>query len=144
MSFVDKLLDGVDVEWRALKELTLPTANIRWQETEEEIEYIDLTSVSIKTKRITETKAISTATAPSRARKLVKVNDVLFATTRPAQQRYCLVDSAYDGAVASTGYCVLRAKSDVVLPKWILYWAASTAFKLYVDCLLYTSPSPRD
>lgn len=29
MNFLEKLLDGVGVEWRALKNITLPTANCR-------------------------------------------------------------------------------------------------------------------
>ena len=28
VNFLEKLLDGVDVEWKALKDLTLPTKNI--------------------------------------------------------------------------------------------------------------------
>ncbi|NJL02277.1 MAG: restriction endonuclease subunit S [Spirulinaceae cyanobacterium SM2_1_0] len=95
--------------------------------------YIDLTSVSLETKKITETTEIIANNAPSRAQKLVEKNDVIFATTRPAQQRYCLIENEYSGEVASTGYCILRAEKDKVLPKWILYCIASNAFKIYVE-----------
>lgn len=132
-SFLEKLLDGVAVDWRALGEVTLPTTNIRWRDTDRTYRYIDLTSVSIETKRITDTSEITSSNAPSRAQKLVEKDDVIFATTRPAQQRYCLINDDSAGEVASTGYCVLRAKSDEVLPKWILHWIASTDFKTYVE-----------
>lgn len=133
VSFLEKLLDGSAVEWRTLGEVTLPTSNIRWRDADRTYRYIDLTSVSIETKRIANTPEITSSNAPSRAQKLVEKDDVIFATTRPTQQRYCLIDDEYAGEVASTGYCVLRAKSDEVLPKWILHWIASTEFKTYVE-----------
>jgi len=133
VNFLDKLLDGVGVEWRALSEVTLPTSNIKWRDAKRTHRYIDLTSVNIETKSITETSEIQADNAPNRAQKLVEKGDVIFATTRPAQQRYCLIDDEYSGEVASTGYCVLRAKRDEVLPKWILHWIASSEFKTYIE-----------
>ncbi|WP_175843985.1 restriction endonuclease subunit S [Burkholderia contaminans] len=133
LNFLDKLLDGVAVEWKTLGEVTSPTSNIKWRDASRTYRYIDLTSVSIETKTITETSEIASNNAPSRAQKLVEKDDVIFATTRPAQQRYCLIDEKYDGEVASTGYCVLRAKKTEVLPKWILYSISSTEFKTYVS-----------
>ena len=133
MNFLEKLLDGAAVEWKPLRKVVLPTSNIKWRNTDRIYRYIDLTSVSVETKKIAETTEITANNAPSRAQKLVEKNDVLFATTRPAQQRYCLIDNEYSGEVASTGYCVLRAKKDEVLPKWILYCIASNDFKIYVE-----------
>jgi len=133
LSFMEKLLDGVQVEREALREITMPTRNIKWRDENDTYHYIDLTSVNIETKKVTETSAINSGNAPSRAQKLVEKHDVIFATTRPTQQRYCLIDDEYAGAVASTGYCVLRAKKNCVLPKWLLYCIASTDFKIYVE-----------
>ena len=133
VDFLEKLLNGVAAEWRTLGELTLPTSNIKWKEVSRSYKYIDLTSVSIETKAILETSEINKSTAPSRAQKLVEKDDVLFATTRPTQLRYCLIGDEHDGEVASTGYCVLRAKKSKVLPKWIWHWMGSTAFKEYLE-----------
>jgi type I restriction enzyme S subunit len=132
-NFIEKLLDGVEVEWKVLGDITLPTSNIKWRDADRTYRYIDLTSVSIESKSISETSEIAANTAPSRAQKLVEKDDVIFATTRPVQQRYCLIDDEYSGEVASTGYCVLRAKKENVLPKWILYCISSTEFKTYVE-----------
>lgn len=133
VDFLEKLLNGVAAEWRTLGELTLPTSNIKWKEVSRSYKYIDLTSVGIETKAILETSEINKSTAPSRAQKLVEKDDVLFATTRPTQLRYCLIGDEHDGEVASTGYCVLRAKTSKVLPKWIWHWMGSTAFKEYLE-----------
>lgn len=101
VSFLEKLLDGVAVEWRTLGEITLPTTNIRWRDTDRTYRYIDLTSVSVETKKIAVTPEINPSNAPSRAQKLVEKDDVIFATTRPTQQRYCLINDDYAGEVAS-------------------------------------------
>ncbi|EKF9485412.1 restriction endonuclease subunit S [Vibrio cholerae] len=132
-SYVEKLLDGVEVVWFPISEVTERTTNIKWRETSESHQYIDLTSVSVDTKKIIETTEVKASNAPSRAQKLVKKDDVLFATTRPTQMRYCLIDEEYDGAVASTGYCVLRVKRGVTLPKWILHLISLTDFKKYLE-----------
>lgn len=133
LSFIERLLDGVDVKWVPISEVTQRTTNIKWREVRRDYQYIDLTSVSIETKQITETSSVSPANAPSRAQKLVEKNDVIFATTRPTQMRYCLIDDEYHGQVASTGYCVLRVKGGKVLPKWILHLISSSEFKRYLE-----------
>ena len=89
--------------------------------------------MSIEAKTITETIEISSADAPSRAQKIVEKNDIIFETTRPTQKRYCLICDQYAGEIASTGYCVLRANQNEVLPKWILHWIGSSDFNKYVE-----------
>jgi type I restriction enzyme, S subunit len=78
-----------------------------------EFEYIDVSSVSNKTFAIQETQRLKGKDAPSRARRLVKANDVLFATVRPTLQRIALVPEDLDRQVCSTGYFVLRPKPQV-------------------------------
>lgn len=133
----EKLLNFDDqaetIEWRALKEITLQTHNIKWQKKQETYQYIDLTSVNRENHTIEETIEISAANAPSRAQKIVEEEDVIFATTRPTQQRVTLVNNEYSGAIASTGYCVLRANKNVVLPKWIYFNTLSETFKKYLE-----------
>lgn len=133
MSFLKKLLDGIEVEWKPISEVTLRTNNIKWRDITDSYRYIDLTSVDIETKKVIATSVVSSNNAPSRAQKLIEKDDVIFATTRPTQMRYCLIDEEYDGEVASTGYCVLRAKKEVVLPKWILHLISSSEFKGYLE-----------
>lgn len=131
----DKLLtfDEGEIEWKALGEITLSTSNIRWGDVKDTYRYIDLTSVSRETNRIIETTEISAENAPNRAQKLVLTNDVIFATTRPTQQRLCLITDEFSGEVASTGYCILRARINEVLPRWIYYWITSSRFKTFVE-----------
>ncbi len=131
----DQLLsfDEGEVEWSCLSELTSRTSNIRWQETDEAYQYIDLSSVSIENNSIVQTTVIDSLSAPSRAQKLIQENDVIFATTRPTQMRVCLISSDYDNSIASTGYCILRAVPQKALPKWIYYCLTSSSFKHYLE-----------
>jgi len=123
------------VKWISLKECTLPTSNIKWSLEDEltSYKYIDLTSVDRDLHYIIETQEINKNNAPSRAQQIVKTGDILFATTRPLLKRYCLVDSEYDEQICSTGFCVLRANTNIVLQKWILYHIASSSFYYYVE-----------
>ncbi len=45
--------------------------------------------------------------APSRARRLVKQNDVLISTVRPDQKHYGIIKNPRPNLVVSTGFCVL-------------------------------------
>ena len=49
IAFLEKLLDGVEVEWKPLGEVTQRTSNIKWRDATRSYQYIDLTSVSVET-----------------------------------------------------------------------------------------------
>jgi len=78
-----------------------------------EFDYIDVSSVSNKTFRIEETQRLKGKDAPSRAKRLVRANDILFATVRPTLQRIAIVPAEFDRQVCSTGYFVLRPKPEL-------------------------------
>jgi type I restriction enzyme S subunit len=75
-----------------------------------EFDYIDVSSVSNTTFEIEATQRLKGKNAPSRARKLVRTNDIIFATIRPTLQRIAIVPEHLDQQVCSTGYFVLRPK----------------------------------
>jgi type I restriction enzyme S subunit len=79
----------------------------------EEFDYIDVSSVSNTTFEIEETQRLKGKDAPSRARKRVRTNDIIFATIRPTLQRIAVVPEHLDKQVCSTGYFVLRPKPGV-------------------------------
>lgn len=124
---------GGDVPTVSLGEVCVKTSNIRWKETVGEYYYIDLTSVDRETNDIRPEQIINADTAPSRAQQIIQTNDVLFATTRPTLRRYCFVPEQYDGQICSTGYCVLRANSEVIIPKYLYYIITTENFNLYVE-----------
>jgi type I restriction enzyme S subunit len=78
-----------------------------------EFDYIDVSSVSNTTFQIEETQRLKGKDAPSRARKVVRTNDIIFATIRPTLQRIAVVPEHLDKQVCSTGYFVLRPKPGI-------------------------------
>lgn len=92
-----------------------------------EFDYVDVASVDNAEKRITGARRMVGQDAPSRARKLIRTGDVLLATIRPNLNAVALVPPSLDGEVASTGFCVLRAR-DAVLPEYLFYFCRSASF----------------
>nr|WP_314498495.1 restriction endonuclease subunit S [uncultured Prevotella sp.] len=124
--------DG-SVIWKSLGAVIKPTVNIKWSKAKQVYRYIDLTSVNIETRTIFATEEITSETAPSRAKKIVLANDVIFATTRPTQMRITVVPCEYNNQVASTGYCVLRADDKQVLSKWIYFLLSTNKFRTFLE-----------
>lgn len=89
--------------------------------------YVDVAAVDNEAKAITGQRSLLGSEAPSRARKLIRQGDVLVSTVRPNLNAVALVPASLDGAVASTGFCVLRANSRV-LPEYLLYFVRSRNF----------------
>lgn len=62
---------------------------------------------------------ITFAEAPSRARRIVKSGDILFATVRPNLKGHLFARQVDGNVVASTGFAVIRAKDEIASPAFI-------------------------
>lgn len=131
----DELLTfGDEVKKESLEKCTLKIQKVKWNNvSEEEYNYIDLSSVNRDNNKIYETQNINSTTAPSRAQQIVLENDIIFGTTRPLLKRYCIIPKEYNNQICSTGFCVLRADENIVLPKWIFYLISTSSFYAYVE-----------
>jgi type I restriction enzyme S subunit len=87
--------------------------------------YIDISSVDNAIGAVTDPKRLPGQDAPSRARKIVHTNDVIFATTRPYLKNIALVPPNLDHSICSTGFCVLVPKGDNCVPQFLYYAARS-------------------
>jgi type I restriction enzyme S subunit len=96
----------------------------------EPFSYIDLSSLNKDLKIISHghVSTIQPNESPSRARQLVKTNDVLISTVRPYLNSVAVVGAKYDGATASTGYSVLRSDFDCLNHKYLYFWTRSAHF----------------
>lgn len=126
-------IGGGHVEHRKLGECVEKVKKISWQEAVQEFFYVDLSSVDIDSHKILDVIRIDKNNAPNRAQQILKANDVLFGSTRPMLKRYCSVPEEYDGQICSTGFCVLRANTELVLPRWLYHNAASANFFAYIE-----------
>lgn len=93
-----------------------------------QIKYVDVSSVSSDRLRIEGYADHMGEDAPSRARKVVKTGDVIFATVRPYLRRIAVVPLELDGEICSTAFCVLRAKPGVVDPGFLFFATSYDSF----------------
>ncbi len=99
-------------------------------DVKEHFHYIDLSSVDKDRKEVDLhlVSSVFPGRAPSRARQLVRSDDVLVATVRPNLNGVALVPPQLDGATASTGYCVLRADEKTLHGRYIYHWVQTSSF----------------
>jgi len=75
--------------------------------------YVDIGSIDNTSNSITAPKEMLGAEAPSRARRVIRSNDVLFSTVRTYLKNIARVPEHLDGQVTSTGIAVLRAIDEI-------------------------------
>jgi len=56
---------------------------------------------------------------PSRAKRKVKDNDIIFSTVRPALKHYGIIKNLPDNLIVSTGFAVFRVKEAVIFPELV-------------------------
>lgn len=93
-----------------------------------EFTYIDLSSLDRDAKTVVDAERMPCVEAPSRARQLVAFQDVLVSTVRPNLNGVATVPAELDGATASTGFCVLRAKEKKLCWRYLFHWVRSPLF----------------
>jgi len=90
-------------------------------DSERLIKYVDLSTVTFDNGIDSEIDPIPFNEAPGRARRIVRENDVIVATVRPYLKGFAFVNKDFNEQIASTGFCVIRAESELILPE--LVWA---------------------
>ena len=71
----------------------------------EEIEYLDTGSITDNI--ISEYQELQLEEAPSRAKRIVKNNDIIISTVRPIHRHYGFLKTTKPNTIVSTGFCVL-------------------------------------
>ena len=108
--------------WRPLGEVTIPGST--WNPRTDPrplIRYVDVSAVSREELRIVSDAKHSAANAPSRARKVVKTGDTIFATVRPTLRRIARMPASLDGEIVSTAFCVLRPNPAAIHPDFLYF-----------------------
>ena len=90
--------------------------------------YVDISSVDREGKCVTGATELAVAEAPSRARQVLKADDILVSTVRPNLNAVAMVPNDLDGAVGSTGFTVLRANPKRLLPRYLFHWVRTPTF----------------
>lgn len=105
-----------------LKDVCLKTKSVNpTQKPDDYFTYIDISCVSNQSFKIVDSSNLIGVNAPSRARKLIETDDIIFATVRPTMKRIAMISEQYDGQVCSTGFCVVKANQKVLEPTFAFY-----------------------
>ena len=105
---------GFEDEWNQFKLQDIVEINPKSSNLPNEFYYIDLGVIN--NGRLSDNiKKIKLSEAPSRAQRLLEINDILFQTVRPYQKNnfLFLINNKDKKYVSSTGYAQLRTKSIV-------------------------------
>lgn len=85
----------------------------------EKILYLD--TGSITRGHIDGFQEIDLSEAPSRAKRLVQENDIIYSTVRPIQRHYGFITNPPENLVVSTGFSVITTDTEKACPKFIYY-----------------------
>lgn len=114
--------------WTTIGEIALPIEKVQPREKPQtRFTYLDISSIDNSVNRVVAPKIYLGEEAPSRARQLVRANDVLFSTVRPYLKNIALVPEIHDGQIATTGFSVLRGASGIS-PKYLFYYTLTDKF----------------
>ncbi len=81
--------------------------------SDDEICYIDISSIDNSKNIITKYNSYKKKDAPSRAQQVVLNSDILVSTVRPNLNNVAMVTGFEKNLVASSGFCVLRTKKEI-------------------------------
>lgn len=89
--------------------------------------YIDIGAIDNQKNVISEPKTFLGKDAPSRAKRIVMQGDTLFSTVRTYLKNIALVPQELDGALTSTGICILRPH-NFIEPLYLFNWVKADEF----------------
>jgi type I restriction enzyme, S subunit len=83
--------------------------------------YIEISEINTLSGEIENVSEIEIAEAASRAKMIVRENDIIISTTRPSRGAIALIKPTQDFSIASTGFCVIRNLKDVEIHREYLF-----------------------
>ena len=101
------------------------------------IRYLD--TGSLTEGKIENFQVVDLSDAPSRARRIVKHNDVLISTVRPNQKHYGIIKNPDEDIVVSTGFCIISC--DKINPHFVYSFLTSDDMTEYLHSIAEASTS---
>lgn len=85
------------------------------------VNYLDTGNITMNNINEIQYINISTDKLPSRARRKVKYNSIIYSTVRPNQLHYGIIKEHPDNFLVSTGFTVIDVDTDKAIPDYIYY-----------------------
>ena len=118
-------------KWVRLRDIVFNHGQVKPETT---FSYIDIGSIDNKENKLNdEEQLINPDKAPSRARKIVKLGDILYSTVRPYLHNICIINREFSNTpIASTGFAVLSCYNSVY-NKYLFYYLLSPSFDAFAN-----------
>jgi type I restriction enzyme, S subunit len=116
---IDRWTDAVLGDVALLDPEQLPSST----KPEEVLDYVSLEDVNQG--RLLNSTRVAFHDAPSRARRVIRVGDVLFGTVRPNLKSHWLYDGGLKRPIVSTGFTVVRTISGLADPRFVFEFLMS-------------------
>jgi len=86
------------------------------------ISYLDTGSITKGKINTVQHLNLSVDKVPSRAKRIVNKNDIVYSTVRPNQEHYGIIKNPVDNMIVSTGFTVIRSKEDKCYSDFLYYF----------------------
>ena len=83
--------------------------------------YIEISEINLSTGKVEEIKEVEIDNAPSRAKMIVRKNDIIVSTTRPTRGAISFFNDIDSIKIASTGFAVIRKVKEEVISRETLF-----------------------
>jgi len=113
-------------EWMEIRLGDLITTNQNTVNKDYPFKYIKyLDTGSITEGKIAKYQDYRIIEAPSRAKRLVKENDIIYSSVRPVHRHYGFIIDPPENLVVSTGFVVITCNEDDLNPKYLYYYLSA-------------------
>ena len=112
------------VEWQSVRLGTVVSTNQSTYSIKENWQFVNyLDTGNITMNRIDKIQYINTLMdkLPSRARRKVKLNSIIYSTVRPNQLHYGMIKEQPENFLVSTGFVVIDVNSEKAVPDYLYY-----------------------
>lgn len=101
--------------------------------------YLDTGSITCN--KIESLQEFELAEAPSRAKRLVSGDDIIYSSVRPDQLHYGFVQDPQDNLVVSTGFVTITCNKTILYPKFLYYYLTQSQITEYLHSVAEASTS---
>ena len=111
-------------EWQTIRLGSIASINQSTYSSKEEWQFVNyLDTGNITMNRVDEIQFINISSdkLPSRARRKVKFNSIIYSTVRPNQLHYGIIKEQPDNFLVSTGFAVIDVDFEKAVPDYIYY-----------------------
>jgi hypothetical protein len=131
-------------EWKLVRLGTIILTNQDTYYSKENWQFVNyLDTGNITMNRISKIQYINTSKdeLPSRARRKVKSNSIIYSTVRPNQLHYGIVKEQPKNFLVSTGFAVINVNTEKALPDYIYYVLTQKKITEYLQAIAEQSVS---